>query len=379
MTRAASFEQGPIRPPSEAHSLLVRVTRSCSWNRCAFCPVYKGQSFSARTTEEILADLDAMAEVVARLEELAEDLAGGELTRELLHQVMMNPAMAPARPVAWWLFHGGRTVFLQDANALAAPEQKITAVLEGIAARFPRVDRVTSYSQTRTLKRTPLPRLIAWREAGLSRVHVGLESGSDAVLAQMVKGTDGASHLVAGRRVLEAGIHLCCYVMPGLGGEALSADHARATAEVLTAIQPSAVRLRSLMVAPFGPLAELVADGAFVPLDDVAMVREIRALLAGMSEVATEIVSDHDLNLLAEIEGRLPAALPRLLEICDTFLDLAPVDQHRFIFGRRARLIGRVEDLAATRDRIDEAAGRIGLDLEGSIDEVVQGLRRGMV
>lgn len=376
---AHSFEQGPIRPPSEAHSLLVRVTRGCSWNRCVFCPVYKGHGFSARDLAEILADLDAVSEVVALIERAAQDLNEGEVSRGLLHQIMQSPAMAPARPVAWWLFHGGRTVFLQDANALAAPEQKITEVLRGIRSRFPRVDRITSYSQTRTLKRMPPARLEAWREAGLSRVHVGLESGSDTVLALVNKGTDAASHIEAGRRVIASGLHLCCYVMPGLGGEAHSAEHAQETARVLTAIEPSAVRLRSLMVAPHGPLAEMVAAGEHTPLDDVAMVREIRAMLAAMDNVETSIVSDHDLNLLPELEGRLPADLPGLLEICDAFLSLSPLNQNRFIFGRRARMIGRVRDLEAMGGRIDETAASIGVDLGGSIDEVVQQLRRGMV
>src|SRR5450759_5935177 len=56
-----SFEQGPIRPPSEAHSLLVRVIRNCAWNRCTFCPVYKGTASSLRPLEDVLADVDAMA------------------------------------------------------------------------------------------------------------------------------------------------------------------------------------------------------------------------------------------------------------------------------------------------------------------------------
>ncbi len=55
-----TFEQGPIRPPSEASSLLVRVVRNCGWNRCRFCPVYKGCRFSLRPPDEVLADVDAM-------------------------------------------------------------------------------------------------------------------------------------------------------------------------------------------------------------------------------------------------------------------------------------------------------------------------------
>ena len=52
------FEQGPIRPPSEAGSLLIRITRNCPWNRCTFCPVYKGTKFSLRPVEHVLKDID---------------------------------------------------------------------------------------------------------------------------------------------------------------------------------------------------------------------------------------------------------------------------------------------------------------------------------
>ena len=349
----ATFEQGPIRPPSEARSLLVRVTRNCPWNRCAFCPVYKGRDCSARPPAEILADLDEMKAAAER----------GEF------------------PLAQWLADGGRTVFLQDANAIASPRKKLLAVLEGIRERFPTVDRITTYSQTRTLARKPVELLTAYREAGLSRVHVGLETGSDAVLELVDKGATAAVHIEGGRRVVTSGLHLCCYVMPGLGGVALSEDHAAETARVLTAIQPAAVRLRSLVVAPRTPLGELVAAGRFDPLSEAAMVAEIRAMLAAMDGVHARLVSDHDLNLLPELEGQLPGDLPRLLAICDTFLGWGEADRNRFVFGRRARLVGSVADLgvAGVRDAIDDAAARFGVDLLLPIDEWMQQLRRQMV
>ena len=58
--REVHFEQGPIRPPSEAHSLLLRITRNCPWNRCEFCHIYKHEKFSLRTVEEVKRDIDAV-------------------------------------------------------------------------------------------------------------------------------------------------------------------------------------------------------------------------------------------------------------------------------------------------------------------------------
>ncbi len=378
----SDFEQGPIRPPSEAGSLLVRVTRNCPWNRCAFCPVYKGRDYSARTTEEILADLDRMKEDAEAVAALSERMGeGGEVTRAVIQQVHGSHDHQALLAVAFWLFRGGRTVFLQDANALASPAKKILAVLEGIAERFPLVDRITTYSQSRTLARQPVERLAGYREAGLTRVHVGLESGCDAVLERMDKGATAAVHIEGCRRALAAGLHLCCYVMPGLGGVSLTDEHAHDTAAVITAIQPSAVRLRSLVAPPRGPLAELIDGGHFAPLSEEATVKEIRTMLAGLATVHSRLVSDHDLNLLPELQGQLPDDLEDLLAVCDRFLDWSDRDRRRFVLGRRVGMVGQVADLDETgvRDAIDGAAERMRVDLDEPIDRWIQEIRRRMV
>ena len=141
------FEQGPIRPPSEARSLLVRVSRNCPWNHCAFCSVYKGQRFSLRSADEVLADLDVM--------------------RQLLGD----------RP---------RTVFLQDANPLLTRTDDLVRIVAGIRERFPGVTRITAYARTHTLARRKLAELQRIRAAGLDRLHVGVESGCDEVLAYTI-------------------------------------------------------------------------------------------------------------------------------------------------------------------------------------------------
>lgn len=382
MTAACGFEQGPIRPPSEAGSLLVRVTRNCPWNRCAFCPVYKGRDYAKRDLDEILADLDAMQAADQRLAALSRQLGhDGQVTRPVIERVYGDPGLRELLPVAWWRFHGGRTVFLQDANALASPERKVLGVLRGIAERFPEVDRITTYSQSRTLARQPLERQVRYREAGLTRVHVGLETGSDAVMALMTKGATAAMHIEGGRRVLDAGLHLCTYVMPGLGGVALSDDHVTETARVLAAIEPSAVRLRSLVVPPRGPLADLEREGRFIALGEAEVVAEIRDLLAALEGVHTTLISDHDLNLLPELEGVLPGDLPRLLAVCDTLLGWPRVDQNRFVLGRRTGQLGQIADLdePGVRDQIDTVAARIGVDLAEPIDSWIQEIRRQMV
>lgn len=299
------FEQGPIRPPSEAGSLLVRVSRNCPWNRCAFCPVYKGRKFSLRSVDEVLADLDAMRE-------------------------FYGP--------------GVRTVFLQDANPLLTKPDDLVRIIEGIRERFPRVERITAYARSHTLARRKVEDLRRIRQAGLNRIHVGMESGCDRVLELISKGTTRDEQIRGGQRAKQAGFDLSEYVMPGLGGRALSDAHADDSASALVAIQPDFVRLRTTAVIPRTPLAELQARGAFVPLSEVELIEEIRRFLGGLRGLHTRLESDHILNLLGELRGDLPADLDDLIGLCDRFLELPKPVQQRFILARRMGWMGRLAD-----------------------------------
>jgi len=335
------FEQGPIRPPSEARSLLVRVNRNCPWNRCAFCPVYKGARFSPRTADEVLSDLDAM-----------------------------RRAYGPDGP---------RTVFLQDANPLLLATDELVRILEGLRERFPRVARVTAYARARTLARRPPEELARLRAAGLDRLHVGLESGSDEVLALVDKGATRADCLEAGRRAKAAGFELSCYVMPGLGGRTRSALHADETASALVVMRPDFVRLRTVAVVPGSGLARLAAEGRFAPCTEGELVAEIRRLLDGLGELATRLESDHLLNLLMELEGELPGERSWLLGLCDRFLTLPADEQARFVLTRRLGFMGRLEDYLRPEVRAElvralEAEG-LGDQALGRVEEIAGELR----
>lgn len=114
------FEQGPIRPPSEAHSLLLRVTRNCPWNHCTFCPVYKGAPFSIRPVSHVIKDVDAVHEALQSLTPGGHQGAGPGLWRG------DRGAWMAARD---WLRHGKHQVFLQDANSLVVPPENLLTSL----------------------------------------------------------------------------------------------------------------------------------------------------------------------------------------------------------------------------------------------------------
>jgi len=341
-----SFELGPIRPPSEAQSLLVRVIRNCTWNRCTFCPVYKGSRASQRHVDEVLADVDAMAAA-------AETLGGVEAASEQMLQALDRGAVPrEALQVALFLRDGARRVFLQDADPCAVTPQKLAAVLERVSERFPTVTRVTAYGRAATLARRGEDDLIRLAERGLSRVHIGLESGSDEVLAEVCKGTTAEQLVAGGRRVLGAGLELCFYVMPGLGGRRLRGEHVDGTAAVLRRVasaasagSPLVVRLRTAALAPGTPLAERAGAGLFELPDDVEVAEEVRALLLAVADARFELRSDHVLNLLPDLEGRMPDDRGRLIAQLDRYLALPEIRRAEYALGARLGIFRRLDDL----------------------------------
>ncbi len=333
----APFEQGPIRPPSEASSLLVRVVRNCGWNRCRFCPVYKGARFSVRPLDEVLADVAAMRAA-------ADALAGDPLAA--LRAGVVPPE---AWQVALFLRAGARAVFLQDADPCAVKAENLALVIEQVRAAFPTVDRVTTYGRAATLARRRPADLARLAAAGLTRVHVGMESGADAVLARADKGCTAEQLVTAGCQLLDAGMELCFYVMPGLGGRDLAGEHVRGTADVLRAVAAAApaeralvVRLRTTAVVPGTPLACDEAEGRFALPDDVEVAVELRALLERLDGVRLELRSDHALNLMAGLEGSLPADREPLMGLLDEFLALPAARQAEIALAARLGVVGRL-------------------------------------
>jgi hypothetical protein len=344
-----SFEQGPIRPPSEAGSLLVRVSRNCPWNQCVFCRTYKNKKFELRSVEEIKRDIDNMSEIVEILKELSiKEGDKGLISEKVVNMVFDRSPLFNEhhRAVALWLYYGGKSVFLQDANSLVMKTDDIVCVLRYIRGTFKSVSRITTYCRSKTAARKPLSELQLLRDAGLARIHVGMESGLDPLLKLIRKGVTAADHIEGGKNIKASGISLCEYVMPGLGGKLYSSEHARETARVINAINPDFVRLRSLHVVNDTPLMELLQKGEFSPLGDEDVLREIKELISCLEGIETTIVSDHILNLLEEIEGRLPQDKEKMLNVLERYFSLSEEQRLVFRLGRRKGIYRRLADLS---------------------------------
>ncbi len=372
------FEQGPIRPPSEARSLLIRVTRNCPWNHCAFCPVYKGARFSVRPEEHVTADIDAVDRFVKALKALSD--GQGRISRQEISDRFAGLAAHEQQAFSAalnWFAGGMQSIFLQDANSLVVKPDSLIRILRHLRLRFPWVERITSYARSHTIARISDAHLKQMQAAGLNRIHIGLESGSDAVLKRVRKGTDKRTQVKAGQKVKRAGIQLSEYVMPGLGGKDLSRDHALETADALNQIDPDFIRLRTLAIPGRIPLAEDYRSGRFAKLNDVEMVGEIRLFVAHLEGISSMIASDHILNLFEEVQGRLPEAKPEILAVLDRFLALPKQDQCRFQVGRRLGIFSRLSDLTSSRrrDKVDAFCEQHGItpqNVDGMVDEMMK-------
>jgi radical SAM superfamily enzyme YgiQ (UPF0313 family) len=263
-----------FRPPSEAESLILPVTDGCSWNRCTFCEMYTApqKKFRARDEAEVL-------ESIRRVGERWGDAV--------------------------------RRVFLADGDALVLPTRRLLAILEAIRTHLPAVRRVASYCLPRNLRKKPQAEIDALAAAGLALAYVGAESGDDAVLAAVDKGETFDTTREALDKLATAGIRRSVMILNGLGGRALSAQHAENSARLMNATQPEFL---STLVVSF-PLGEERLRARFPgwePLSQPELFVEMERLLAGLELDRTVFRSDHASNWLI-LKGTLGAEKERLL------------------------------------------------------------------
>jgi radical SAM superfamily enzyme YgiQ (UPF0313 family) len=372
------FEQGPIRPPSEAESLLIRITRNCPWNRCTFCPVYKGTKFSLRPIEHVIRDIDAIRFYTDAILEAAKN--GTSLSRRELRKLATEdgPEDPRAFHAAYNFVSGGmKSIFIQDGNSLIIKPQDIITILRHLRATFPETQRVTSYARSHTVARISDEHLLEMAQAGLNRIHIGMESGSDAVLKKVKKGSDKATQILAGQKVKKAGMELSEYIMPGLGGKELTEENARESADALNQINPDFIRLRTLALPQNSPLTEQYKAGEFTKMGEVDTARELLMFLEHLENISSYIKSDHVLNLFQEVDGKLPDEKEKMMQPIREFLALAPQEQVLFCIGRRTHRMNSINGLKDPVQRgyaqqICDEVGAMPENMDQLIDSIMQ-------
>ena len=312
--KAYSFEIGPIRPPSEggSFSLLIRATRNCPWNRCAFCygTPYNHERFELRSVEEIKTDIDSVKAICNEFKTLSwklgyaggigplatviqSNLLYGKGVRHLASDELRN--FHCLVNVFNWLGSGGKTIFLQDADTPIMHTHQLVEVIRYLKEALPSIERVTSYARSKTIAKKKPEELGQLHQVGLSRLHIGLETGDDELLSYITKGVTAEGHILAGKKALEAGFELSEYVMPGLGGKSKWMQHARNTARVLNEINPHFIRLRPFVPINNTPMFEAYQKGEFELTSPHERLQEIGLMMESL-QVTSRVCFDHNLN-----------------------------------------------------------------------------------
>jgi len=267
------YEGDIYRPPSEAYSLIIQATVGCARNSCTFCSMYKRKKFRVRDVEEVLAELQEVA-----------------------------------------AHHGAsvRRVFLADGNALVLPTASLIRLILEIWRLFPNCERISSYgAPADILEKTP-DELREIREAGLSLVYMGLESGDDEVLRQVKKGATAREIIEAGQKIRAAGAGLSLTIISGLGGKPRLQEHAVASARAMNQINPEYASLLTLMVEPDAPIYQQVRRGEFELLSPDEVMEELLLFLSHTDSEGTVFRSNHASNYLA-LAGTFNADRERLI------------------------------------------------------------------
>jgi len=342
-----SFEQGPIRPPNEARSLLLRVTRNCPWNQCLFCPVYKRRKFSLRTVDEIKQDIQTARDIADDIKAVSLKLGySGKVNDQVISSLFNSSSHSNSyQSIAAWMYYGTNACFLQDADNLIMKTKDLVDVLIFLKEKFPGITRITTYTRSRTVVRKSVESLTQIRKAGLDRIHIGLETGYGPLLKIMKKGVSSAQHIEAGQKAIHAGMELSEYVMPGLGGQEMWEEHARETAKVLNEINPHFIRLRSLRVPPRVPLYKKLEDGSFTMQTDDMLAEEIRLFIDTLDGITSTVTSDHIMNLLEEVSGKFPGDKDKMLDVIREYQKFSEIDRLIYRVGRRAGTYRSTNDL----------------------------------
>lgn len=311
------IEIGPIRPPSESNSLLIRVTRGCHWNKCYFCGLYKSMRFSMRPIDETIEDIRRQAQLNR----------GKKIT----------------------------SCFLQDGDALVLKTDYLLRILDAINQNFPDMQYITSYARADSITRKNPAELKALRQAGLNHLYSGMETGSDRILKLINKGFDADTVVRSGCMAKDADMILSEFILLGIGGKELSEENAAQTAKALNIIQPDFIRVHATGIKPESKLGEFVRDGSFTLQSEEEIVIEQKLFLQQLHEMDSYYVNEHIVNLLLEVRGNLRTEKQEMLSTIDRFLTLPPDERLLFTVGRRLNIFFRLDDLK--KPKLHQKAG----------------------
>ena len=273
------YEGKIYRPPSEAKSIILQITVGCQHNACTFCTMYKDKSFRIKSRTEINVIITTI---------LAQD-------------------------------SDAERIFLADGDAIAVDTLLLIEVLDRLYENFPRLKRVGIYGGPKDILAKSSKELADLKAHGLTMVYLGVESGHAGILTSVAKGVTPDQMIAAGQKVRESGLALSCTVIIGLGGQALSQEHAIDTARVISAIDPHYLGALTLMVEPSAPLAKAIKRGTFQRLTPLECLAELRTMIKHLNVTQCVFRSNHASNYLP-LRATLPEDQDELLGTLDNVI-----------------------------------------------------------
>ena len=273
------YEGNCIRPPSEAFSILLQVTVGCSHNKCTFCGTYTGKRFRIKDDSMILGDILFASKYMKRQDR----------------------------------------VFLMDGDALIIPQKRLMWILDRIKEHLPWVRRVGSYANAKSIKMKTPEQLKDLKKNGLGILYLGVETGDEELLKKIRKGSSPQHLINMGRKVREAGIKLSVTVLLGIAGRGRSLEHARATGELLSRMDPNYVGALTVMLIPGTPLHEEFQNGTFEVPTEKELLLELREMIVHTNLSRGLFFSNHASNYLP-IKARLPKGKQVALDQIDSAL-----------------------------------------------------------
>jgi radical SAM superfamily enzyme YgiQ (UPF0313 family) len=282
-----SYDFPPFRPPNEANSALIRITRGCPWNRCEFCAMYKHLKFEAKPLQEVKGDVEQARQIYGMAD----------------------------------------TIFLGDSDSLV--HKDLSEIVAFIRKTFPETQRITTYARAKTILHRKMDYLKAVRKSGLNRLHLGLESGDEIILERLNKGAKSEDMIQAGKKAKDAGFEVSFYVLSGAGGKDRWREHANNSARVLNAAMPDFIRLRTLTIQHRTPLDEKLRKGEFILTPPLERLEEVKLFLETLDVKGCFLASDHITNYLwagntviyRGVAGTLPDDKERMLATVNTSID----------------------------------------------------------
>lgn len=241
------YEGKIYRPWPETESLLIQVTTGCSNNGCTFCTMFKDKTFRKRRIEDIHADIEA--------------------SRHLYPSV--------------------KSVFLIDGNVMVLKTEFLLSVVGKITETFPEVENIALYSELNDLRRKSVIDLKRLRDAGVTLVYAGLESGDPVVLERIRKRMTPEQALEGMKKAKAAGIEVLLSFILGLGGRERSREHIVETTKLLNRMKPEQIAPMALALQPGSELEAQAHAGDFVMPTTAQVLDEEKYLLENLGDFET--------------------------------------------------------------------------------------------